>query len=155
MHVLEHMCVYPTDECSTHVIMNHSHLWIQSQLEKFFLVTGRGIHRCPRWIPPPPPPPPPPMTHTQRPVTRSCDVFLELRPNKRLSKQWWGWWFEAPSVGIIKIQTVHMRLLAFLIFITFITSIRISMIPYVSSWHNFFCHADCQQVILMIDWTWS
>ena len=31
---------------------------------------------------------------TQRPVTRSFDVFFELRPNKQLSKQPWGWWFE-------------------------------------------------------------
>ena len=31
---------------------------------------------------------------TQRPVTRSFDVFSDLRLNKRLSKQWWGWWFE-------------------------------------------------------------
>ena len=28
------------------------------------------------------------------PVTRSCDVFFDLRLNKRLSKQSWGWWFE-------------------------------------------------------------
>ena len=27
----------------------------------------------------------------QRPVTRSFDVFYDLRPNKRLSKQSWGW----------------------------------------------------------------
>ena len=33
---------------------------------------------------------------TQRPVTRSFDVFFDLHPNKRLSKQWWGWWFETP-----------------------------------------------------------
>ena len=33
---------------------------------------------------------------TQRPVTRSFDVFLDLRLNKRLSKQPWGWWFETP-----------------------------------------------------------
>ena len=33
----------------------------------------------------------------QRPVTRSFDVFFDLRPNKRLSKQWWGWWFETLS----------------------------------------------------------
>ena len=33
----------------------------------------------------------------QRPVTRSFDVFLDLRLNKRLSKQSWGWWFETPS----------------------------------------------------------
>ena len=30
----------------------------------------------------------------QRPVTRSFDVFFDLHPNKRLSKQWRGWWFE-------------------------------------------------------------
>ena len=30
----------------------------------------------------------------QRPVTRSFDVFFDLRLNKRLSKQWWGWRFE-------------------------------------------------------------
>ena len=33
----------------------------------------------------------------QRPVTRSFDVFLDLRLNKRLSKQSWGWWFETLS----------------------------------------------------------
>ena len=33
----------------------------------------RGIHR------------------SQRPVTRSFDVFFDLCPNKRLSKQLWGW----------------------------------------------------------------
>ena len=34
---------------------------------------------------------------TQRPVTRSFDVFFDLCLNKRLSKQWWGWWFETLS----------------------------------------------------------
>ena len=34
---------------------------------------------------------------TQRPVTRSFDNYFDLRPNKRLSKQWWGWWFETQS----------------------------------------------------------
>ena len=33
----------------------------------------------------------------QRPVTRGFDVFFDLCPNKRLSKQPWGWWFETPS----------------------------------------------------------
>ena len=33
----------------------------------------------------------------QRPVTRSFDVFFDLRLNKRLSKQSWCWWFETPS----------------------------------------------------------
>ena len=34
---------------------------------------------------------------TQRPVTRSFDVFFDQRLNKRLSKQPWGWWFETPA----------------------------------------------------------
>ena len=32
----------------------------------------------------------------QRPVTRKFDVFFDMRPNKLLSKQSWGWWFETP-----------------------------------------------------------
>ena len=34
---------------------------------------------------------------TQRTVTRSSDVYFDLRPNKRLSKHSWGWWFETSS----------------------------------------------------------
>ena len=44
----------------------------------------RGIHRSP-------------MNSPQRPVTRNFDVFFDLRLNKRLSKQWWGWWFKTLS----------------------------------------------------------
>ena len=33
----------------------------------------------------------------QWPMTRSFDVFFDLRPNKWLSKQWRRWWFETPS----------------------------------------------------------
>ena len=33
----------------------------------------------------------------QRPVTRSFDVFVDLLLNKRLSKQWSGWWCKPPS----------------------------------------------------------
>ena len=33
----------------------------------------------------------------QMPVTRSFDVFFDLRLNNPLSKQWWGLWFETPS----------------------------------------------------------
>ena len=35
--------------------------------------------------------------HAQRPVTPSFDVFFDLRLNKSLSKQSWGWWFETLS----------------------------------------------------------
>ena len=45
----------------------------------------RGIHRSPVNSP------------HKRPVTRSFDVYFDLRPNKRLSKQSWGWWIETPS----------------------------------------------------------
>ena len=37
---------------------------------------------------------------SQRPVTRSFDAFLDLRLNKRLSKQLWRWWFETPSPSL-------------------------------------------------------
>ena len=52
-----------------------------------FRVTGHlcGEFTGPRWIP------------GQRPVTRSFDVFFDLRLNKRLNKQSWGWWFETLS----------------------------------------------------------
>ena len=33
----------------------------------------------------------------QRPVTRTFEVFFDLRPNKRLSKQLLGWWFDTLS----------------------------------------------------------
>ena len=33
---------------------------------------------------------------TQKPETQSFDVFFDLRLNKRLSKQSWGWRFETP-----------------------------------------------------------
>ena len=32
----------------------------------------------------------------QRPETLGFGVFFDLRLNKRLSKQSWGWWFEKP-----------------------------------------------------------
>ena len=32
----------------------------------------------------------------KRPVMWSFDVFFDLRLYKRLSKQFWGWWFETP-----------------------------------------------------------
>ena len=36
----------------------------------------------------------------QRSVTRRFEVFFDLRLKKRLSKQSWGWWFEAPSCSL-------------------------------------------------------
>ena len=45
----------------------------------------RGIHRSPV------------NSRHKRPLTRSFDVFFDLRLNKLLSKQSWGWWFETLS----------------------------------------------------------
>ena len=63
------------------------YLMMTSSNRNIFLVTGRlcGEFTGPGEFP------------TQRPVTRSLDVFFDLRLNKRLSKQPWGWWFETPS----------------------------------------------------------
>ena len=44
---------------------------------------------------------------SQRPVTRSFDVFFDLRLNKRLSKQSWGWWFETPSRPLWRHRNDH------------------------------------------------
>ena len=45
----------------------------------------------------------------QRPVTHSFDVFFDLRLNKRLSKQSWGWWSEMPSRPLWRHYNVNMR----------------------------------------------
>ena len=60
---------------------------------------------------------------TQRPVTRSFDAFFDLRLNKRLSKQWWGWWFETLSRLLWRHRNVYQisRILDS-IFLTFPTN---------------------------------
>ena len=48
---------------------------------------------------------------SQRPVTRSFDVFFDLRLNKQLSKRSWGWWFETPSRSLWRrCNGMHARL---------------------------------------------
>ena len=44
----------------------------------------------------------------QRPVTRRFDVFCDLHPNKRLSKQWWGWLSETPSCPLWRHRNVKV-----------------------------------------------
>ena len=60
---------------------------VTSSNGNIFRATGHlyGEFTGDRWIP-----------HT-KPVTRSFDVFFDLRLNKRLSKQSSDWWFETPS----------------------------------------------------------
>ena len=61
---------------------------------------------------------------TQRPVTRSFDVFFDLRLNKRLSKQSWGWWFETPSWSLWRHGNVNFICCVRSFWLTF------SIIPY-------------------------
>ena len=37
---------------------------------------------------------------SQRPVTRSFDVFFDLCLNKQVSKRSWGWWSETPPSSL-------------------------------------------------------
>ena len=49
----------------------------------------------------------------ERPVTRSVDVFFDLRLNKRLSEQSWSWWSETPSRSLWRhYNGVHWSLLS-------------------------------------------
>ena len=77
-----------------------------------FRVTGHwcGEFTGPRWIP------------AQRPVTWSFDVFFDLRPNKRLSKQSWGWLFETLSRPLWR----HCHIIRFLFVVQPIVSLFIS-----------------------------
>ena len=61
--------------------------WWRHQMETFFalLAICAGNSPVPGEFP------------TQRSVTQSFHVFFDLCPNNRLSKQWWGWWFETPT----------------------------------------------------------
>ena len=40
---------------------------------------------------------------------RAFDVFLDPHPNKRLSKQWGGWWFETPSCPLWRHRNVKTK----------------------------------------------
>ena len=56
------------------------------QMETFsaLLALCVGIHRSP-------------VNYPHKGQWRGALIFFYLRLNKRLSKQWWGWWFETPS----------------------------------------------------------
>ena len=76
-----------TRTCAAIIAVMISTLWWRHQMETFsaLLAICAGNWPVPGEFP------------AQRPVTRSFDVFFGLRPNKRLSKQWWGWGFQTPS----------------------------------------------------------
>ena len=47
----------------------------------------------------------------QGPVTQRFDVFFDLRLNKGLSKQSWGWWFETPSRSLWRQRNAKILLI--------------------------------------------
>ena len=49
----------------------------------------------------------------QRPVTRSFDVSFDLRLNKQLSKQSWGWQFETPSCTLWRLCNAENNYVAY------------------------------------------
>ena len=70
---------------------------------------------------------------TQRPVTRSFHVFFDLRLNKWLSKQSWGWWFDTLFRSLWRHRNGN-----------FITVWKVRIIHLLTShvfepWHNRFC----------------
>ena len=77
---------FPVSYCRSHHYKIGSNMMTSSN-GNIFRVTG---HLCGEFTGPGEIP-------TQRPVTRSFDVYFDLRLNKRLHKQPWGWWFETPS----------------------------------------------------------
>ena len=87
MHLLLHQFVF--DQIPDYSYMLQS-AWWRHQMETFsaLLVLCVGNSPVTGEFP------------SQRPVTWSFDVFFDLRPNKRLSKQAWGWWFETSSLTL-------------------------------------------------------
>ena len=79
-----------------HVIINNS--WWRHQMEIFsaLLAICAGNSPVSGEFP------------AQRPVTRSFDVFFDLRLNKRLSKQSWGWWFETLSLHHYDVTVMYV-----------------------------------------------
>ena len=67
-------------------VSNRNYTWWRHQMETFsaLLAICAGNSLVPGEFP------------AQRPVTRSFDGFFDMHPNKWLSKQWRGWWFETP-----------------------------------------------------------
>ena len=73
--------------CIDHTLLSEKFLMMTPSNGNIFRVTGHCAGNSPVTGEFP----------AQRPVRRSFDVFLDLRLNKRLSKQSRGWWFERLS----------------------------------------------------------
>ena len=81
------VCIFLGIYCRLHSWGSARCTWWRHQMETFFVLLAlcAGNSLATGEFP------------TQRPVTRSFDVFFDLRLDKQLSKQSWGWWFETSS----------------------------------------------------------
>ena len=81
--LIVHTCVTPNLILTVYLDQNVS--WWRHRMGTFLRNWPfvRGIHRSP--------------VNSLHKGQWSFDVFFDLRMNKRLSKQSWGWWFEMPS----------------------------------------------------------
>ena len=83
----------------SHIYTYHDRSWWRHQMETFsaLLAICAGNSPVSGEFP------------AQRPVMRSFDIFFDLRLNKRLSKQSWGWWFEMLSCPLWRHCNVYCR----------------------------------------------
>ena len=72
----------------------------------------------------------------QRPVTRSFDIFFDLRLNKRLCKQWWSWWFETPSYSLWRHCNALVENLSLCVFALYLVSHAWLHGPHLLAWMN-------------------
>ena len=87
----------------------------------------------------------------QRPLTRSFDVFFDLRLKKQFSKQSWGWWFETPSRSLWRQCNVYYtwratgnsRLLLSPSLVTIALSVGYETWPAIG-WHHIFVIGRCK-----------
>ena len=92
---------------------------------------------------------------TQRPVTRSFDVFFDLRLNKRLRKQSRGWWLETLSRPLWRQCNVKCRkILKSCMVITFCLcqSLPTMLMP---AWYFPRSHGTSHQGWLTIPYSWK
>ena len=88
----------------------------------------------------------------QRPVTPSFDGFFGQRPNKRLSKKSWGWWFETHSPPLWRHSNVpSSRCAVYLSWMTAYNIVHYRDFIWASWWvHYSFYSAVCSDVYIYI-----
>ena len=75
---------------------------------------------------------------SQRPVTRSFDVFFDMCLNKQVSKQSWGWWSETPPSSLWRQCNVFQSLLIISPAISLYTPYECVCVP-----DNYICEHTC------------